>query len=79
MAILKVRLIKLKTMKDNITFDKAYAEIEEIVQQIENEAIPLDQLAEKVKKAKTLIAFCNEKLRNIEAELKDGGVKGAEK
>jgi exodeoxyribonuclease VII small subunit len=54
-----------------MTFDKAYAEIEEIVGQIENEAIPLDQLAEKVKKAKELIAFCNEKLRNIEAELKD--------
>jgi exodeoxyribonuclease VII small subunit len=66
-------------MKDNITFDKAYAEIEEIVGQIENEAIPLDQLAEKVKKAKALIAFCNEKLRNIEAELKDNGGQGAEK
>ncbi len=58
-------------MKDPVTFDKAYAEIEEIVAQIENEAIPLDQLAEKVKKAKALIAFCNEKLRNIEAELKE--------
>ncbi len=57
-------------MKEQMTFDKAYAGIEEIVQQIENEAIPLDQLAEKVKKAKELIAFCNEKLRNIEAELK---------
>jgi exodeoxyribonuclease VII small subunit len=58
-------------MSEKITFDKAYAGIEEIVQQIENETIPLDQLAEKVKKAKELIAFCNEKLRNIEAELKD--------
>lgn len=60
-------------MGEKITFDMAYAEIEEIVQQIENEAIPLDQLAEKVKRAKELIAFCNEKLRNIEAELKDNG------
>ena len=58
-------------MKEQMTFDKAYAEIEEIVGQIENEAIPLDQLAEKVKKAKELIAYCDEKLRNIEAELKD--------
>jgi exodeoxyribonuclease VII small subunit len=57
-------------MKNNITFDDAYAAIEEIVMQIENESIPLDQLAEKVKKAKELLAFCNEKLKNIEAELK---------
>lgn len=66
-------------MSEKITFDKAFAGIEEIVEQIENEAIPLDQLAEKVKKAKELIAFCNEKLRNIEAELKDNGEKTAEK
>jgi exodeoxyribonuclease VII small subunit len=58
-------------MSEKITFDMAYAAIEEIVQQIESESIPLDQLAEKVKKAKELLAFCNEKLRNIEAELKD--------
>lgn len=61
----------MKNMTDKMTFDKAYAEIEMIVGQIENEAIPLDQLAEKVKRAKELIAFCNEKLRNIEAEIKD--------
>jgi exodeoxyribonuclease VII small subunit len=57
-------------MKDNLTFDKAYAAIEDIVRQIENEAIPLDELADKVKMAKELIAFCNNKLRDIEAEIK---------
>ena len=57
-------------MKSNITFDEAYTAIEEIVMQIENESIPLDQLAEKVKQAKELLAFCNEKLMHIEAELK---------
>lgn len=57
-------------MKDKVSFDSAYAEIEDIVRQIENEAIPLDELAEKVKTAKELIAFCNRKLRDIEAELK---------
>lgn len=62
-------------MSESVTFDTAFAEIEQIVQQIENEAIPLDQLAEKVKRAKELISFCNEKLRNIEAELKDSGGK----
>jgi exodeoxyribonuclease VII small subunit len=58
-------------MSEKITFDKAYAAIEEIVQQIESESIPLDELAEKVKKAKELLAFCNEKLRSIKAELKE--------
>ena len=57
-------------MKERISFDTAYAAIEEIVRQIENEAIPLDELADKVKKAKELIAYCNKKLKDIEAELK---------
>ncbi len=64
-------------MKPDISFDEAYAAIEEIVQQIESESIPLDALAEKVKKARELLAFCNEKLRNIEAELKEETVKKA--
>jgi exodeoxyribonuclease VII small subunit len=56
-------------MTDNLNFDTAYEAIEKIVQEIESETIPLDKLAEKVKEAKKLLAFCDEKLRNIEAEL----------
>jgi exodeoxyribonuclease VII small subunit len=56
-------------MKEKITFDEAYKAIEKIVMEIEQETIPLDQLAEKVKEAKSLIAFCNNKLKDIEAEL----------
>jgi exodeoxyribonuclease VII small subunit len=58
-------------MNEKITFDEAYKAIEKIVQEIEQETIPLDQLAEKVKEAKSLLAFCNNKLRDIEAELND--------
>lgn len=58
-------------MRENISFDEAFAKIEEIVREIESEQIPLDELAEKVKMAKALLGFCNDKLRNIEAELKE--------
>ena len=52
-----------------LTFDKAYADLEKIVRLIESENIPLDELAAKVKEAKKLIRFCEEKLRGIEKEL----------
>lgn len=58
-------------MTNKLNFDTAYEAIEKIVQEIEAENIPLDQLAEKVKEAKKLLAFCDEKLRNIEAELNE--------
>ena len=53
-----------------LTFDTAYAELEKIVRLIESENVPLDELAAKVKEAKELIRFCEEKLRGIEQELK---------
>ncbi|MES2648762.1 MAG: exodeoxyribonuclease VII small subunit [Bacteroidota bacterium] len=53
----------------NLTFDTAYTELERIIRLIESENIPLDELAEKVKEAKTLIRFCEDKLRGIEDEL----------
>ena len=36
--------------KQELTYSKAYAELEQIVSQIENEEIEIDKLAEKVKK-----------------------------
>jgi exodeoxyribonuclease VII small subunit len=52
-----------------LTFDTAYSELEKIIKQIESESIPLDDLAEKVREAKELIRFCEEKLRGIENQL----------
>jgi exodeoxyribonuclease VII small subunit len=36
---------------------------------LKGETIPLDDLAEKVKEAKQLIRFCEDKLRGIETQL----------
>ncbi|MDA3615201.1 exodeoxyribonuclease VII small subunit [Polluticaenibacter yanchengensis] len=52
-------------------FEKAYKDLEAIVTQVENDNVPLDELAEKVKKAKLLISMCEQKLREIDNELND--------
>jgi len=51
------------------TFDDAWKALEKLVSEIEDETIPLDELATKVKAAKQLIKFCEEKLRGIEKDL----------
>lgn len=53
------------------TFDEAWKELETLIRDIEDETLPLDALAEKVKTARSLIAYCEEKLRNIEQSLSD--------
>lgn len=46
-------------------------ELQSIVSQIQEEAVGIDQLNEKVKRASELIRFCREKLRSTEQEVEE--------
>jgi exodeoxyribonuclease VII small subunit len=56
-------------MEQNLTYEAAYNELEQIAAEIENETVSVDVLAEKVKRASELITFCQAKLRSTEAEV----------
>jgi exodeoxyribonuclease VII small subunit len=56
-------------MKTKLTFDKAFSQLEKLVEQVENEDIQLDDLAEMVKEANELIKYCETKLRSIAADI----------
>ncbi len=56
-------------MITELTFDKAFSELEKLVGQIEDENIQLDTLAEKVKEANELIKYCETKLRSITGDI----------
>lgn len=56
-------------MEQDLTYDKAYAELKAISQQIDSESITVDVLADQVKRAADLIKFCQEKLRSTETEV----------
>jgi exodeoxyribonuclease VII small subunit len=50
------------TTKKSITYTEAMAEVEEILEQIENEELDVDDLAEKVKRVSVLLKTCKDKL-----------------
>ena len=52
-----------------MTYESAVKELQTIVQQMENEEIDMDSLLEKVKRAKSLLVFCKERLRNVKDEI----------
>lgn len=54
----------------NLTYNKAYSNLSKLVDQIEDDKIQLDTLADKVKQAKELIDFCENKLRTIDKDVK---------
>ncbi|MBC9934261.1 exodeoxyribonuclease VII small subunit [Chitinophaga qingshengii] len=56
-------------MNQELTYEAAYTELQQIAEEIENETVSVDVLAEKVKRASILIEFCQQKLRATEAEV----------
>lgn len=56
-------------MDTKLSYDSAFTELKEISQEIENETISIDLLAEKVKRASFLISFCQDRLRSTEGEV----------
>jgi exodeoxyribonuclease VII small subunit len=56
-------------MEQVLTYESAYAELSAIAREIESGSVSVDVLAEKVKRASELIAYCQSKLRDTETEV----------
>ena len=54
-----------------LTYSEAIARLDEIVQLIDNNEVEIDQLADKIKEANKLFAFCSEKLIKAEKEMEN--------
>ena len=51
------------------TYTAAFEELKEIVNQLENDRISVDELAEKMKRATELMKICKDKLTKTEEEI----------
>ncbi|MBP7496136.1 MAG: exodeoxyribonuclease VII small subunit [Bacteroidales bacterium] len=56
---------------ENLSYLQAQKELEQIVKDIESGNTDIDLLTEKVKRACQLIAYCNNKLKNTDADIKN--------
>lgn len=57
--------------KAKITYVSAMTELQNIVGELQNEAVSIDDLSKKVNRAAELIKFCRGKLRTTETEIQD--------
>lgn len=55
--------------KKQETYSQAIARLEAIVNQIDKNELEIDQLADKIKEANRLIAYCNQKLTKANTEI----------
>ena len=58
-------------MEQSLTYESAYNELQEITAELESDNVSVDMLAEKTKRAATLIKYCQDKLRATEADVAD--------
>ncbi|MBK7886689.1 MAG: exodeoxyribonuclease VII small subunit [Bacteroidetes bacterium] len=56
-------------MAEKFSYEKAKAELEEILEELERGETGVDTLAKHVKRASELIRLCREKLRSTESEV----------
>ncbi|HMF73251.1 MAG TPA: exodeoxyribonuclease VII small subunit [Flavitalea sp.] len=56
-------------MENNISYEEAFKELKEIEEEIQNESVSVDVLADKIKRASDLITICQSKLTKTEAEV----------
>lgn len=56
-------------MKEELTYTKAFEQLQTIVTQMENADISVDDLSENIKKASKLIKICRDKLTKTEEEV----------
>ena len=57
--------------KKKLTYKDSVAEIEEILEKLENEELDVDELAAKVKRVSQLLKFCKDKLSGTEKEIQN--------
>jgi len=57
-------------MEKQKTYQDAFEELQILVRKMENAEIPVDELAEMIKKATKLIHICKKKLTDTEEEVK---------
>ncbi len=56
--------------KEEIKYEQAVRELEEIVEKMENDELDIDQLSEQLKRAKLLVKLCRDKLIKADEEIK---------
>lgn len=56
--------------KENLKYEEAVAELEQIVNRMENDELDIDSMGEQLKRAQQLIKLCKAKLTKTDEEIK---------
>ncbi|MFM8347648.1 MAG: exodeoxyribonuclease VII small subunit [Bacteroidota bacterium] len=58
------------TRQESGQFESAYEELRNLVNEMESGNLSLDELVDRVEKARNLLNFCHERLRSVKEEIR---------
>jgi len=56
---------------NDLTYEQALAELQQLVDQLQDQSLSLDELESRVRRARELLRNCREKLRHVEDVSRD--------
>jgi len=59
----------MKKQPEQLSYESAFAELQQIVRDLQDETVSIDELTTKIARAAELIGFCRERLRMTEEEV----------
>lgn len=59
----------MKKQPEELSYESAFAELQQIVRDLQEESVGIDVLADKIARANELVRFCRERLRATEEEI----------
>ncbi len=59
----------MKKQPEQLTYESAFTELQQIVRDLQDEAVGIDELSAKIARAAELVRFCRERLRVTEEEI----------
>lgn len=59
----------MKKQAEQLTYESAFAELQQIIRDLQDESVGIDELSTRIARATELISFCRERLRTTEAEI----------
>lgn len=59
----------MKKQQEELSYESAFAELQQIVRELQDDTVGVDTLTARIARAAELIRFCREKLRLTEEEM----------
>lgn len=61
----------MENEQETLSYEQAYSELRQIIDRLENSDVNIDVLTKEIKRAESLLDFCNKRLSQVEVDVQE--------